>query len=361
MNERRRIRLSPFKNSKLALKRRKSIDKIGRMARLLPPLSSGSTPSLVSDHYDLSIFIDDRRYYDDGSATEMTYEDAVYRLKIRAGPVFLNETGERVWFDDVSWDIQCGMINSLIRPIKDKDRYCRSMPKGKWSDYESSSNVGCAGDEEDDDCDSTRAEVADDGDYMSSGSKSPSCWGDPVLSTAATGPTPDTSAAPSPTHDYRKDSAFIPDKPPRYLLMRPSETTTIVPSIAPSTRPTMPLTAPPTPIQEPRTPTTQPNLHEKLTFDDSLEYGCIARRTMPWIEKARHRSKYSSVPTIRELKARASEVVLSGPGLRRIGNVHETLAKEHPMSWHRLAESSSPSAKGQERRCDRMLMEWHEK
>lgn len=346
MNERRRTHLSSLKSSKLALRRRRSIQNIERMARLLAPLSPHSSPSLIPDDYDLSTFIDERRYFNGSPATEMSYNDAVNKLQFRAGPVFFNERGERIWFDGLDWDVQIGMINSLMRPIKDKEGFYRDMPRGSWSDYEDSMNLlpSLTGIEEDHG--STEAEHDVYGDRLRSvsESQSPVEFATPSIITAST--TPNTSTAPSPIWDQRKDSAYEGIKPGPNCQLQPSTTSSTTP-LQHLSQPLNALTAPTTPTQSLRPLSNRSNVHEKLTFDDASEYGCIARRTMPWIEKARHRSKYSITPTVSELKARANEVVLSGPGLRRIGNVNETLAKEHPMSWHRGFEPAVSPAKEQ--------------
>ena len=61
---------------------------------------------------------------------------------LREGPVFRNHRNEAVWFEDLDFDLQHGLLTYCTRPIDDQEAYMWDMPKGKWSDYEPVS--GCA-------------------------------------------------------------------------------------------------------------------------------------------------------------------------------------------------------------------------
>jgi len=256
----------------------------------------------------LADFIEEDRYFTD-PGIDVSHEAAVYMLSRGAGPIYARRSGKRVWFDDLEWDVQCGMLTAITRPIEDKRMFMRQIPKCGQSGHQqgkTSTSHGVTSQEEQhgNPC-ATESTAVDDADESESDDEMTSASSQASFATANTTPASTPTAARVKTFP-RTDSKQGTGAGSTQALHAQN-------TPPPTTRAT---SSPHRPI-----PKASNHPHDIVAFDE--EFILIARRHIPWIEQQWHPSKSRGIHQFDGLKKR--DLVRLCPGFQPSGTVSATL------------------------------------
>lgn len=242
--------------------------------------------SEVSADYKLSDFIHDDRYQVD-TTIAVSYEQALHMLQYHAGPVFIDGGGRRVRFDGLDPVLQSAMITTVTQRITDREDFIRSMPKGRWSDYNQSSLSKLS------------ERVTEAGRMHGNG-------------TAET--TPEQRRNSTDERDRRRDSGNIGADTVGEIFHQ-----ALLPRIFQNT------------CLEPPCARYHQNPHDKIAFIN--EYRTIAKRSIPAVKLNWHASKYRVSLTLAELLAKFGEdhVVVQAPLWLAEGGITSTLSRASPL------------------------------
>lgn len=89
------------------------------------PLDRTPPPSESKEDCDIDDFLVSDAYIADEVIDFRCSFVITYFLQL--GPVFLNNDGESVSFNDLDWTVQCGMVDQAVRPILDQAHFANGM------------------------------------------------------------------------------------------------------------------------------------------------------------------------------------------------------------------------------------------